>query len=264
MEKVLLIVFDTESQARLGEQALRELDAEGSITVFASALVGKDEGGQVTLERVSDQSSSPLLASTLVGALAGLVMGPVGAAVGAAGGAMFGGMYELVKRGSRAELLAVAERQLQPGKAAVIAEVDEPQVLPVETRMAAAGGVVFRLPRTDVEDLLIERELEACRTEIAELRRERHEAEGEARTVLQSRLAAAEQKLADRVRDAQAAIEAAGRVAEAKARTLEERAAAADSERRGRLQVSAADLRADYERRRARLTRALGQVDEAA
>ena len=148
------------------------------------------------------------------------------------------------------------EHHLRPGKAAVVAEVDEQRVLPLEARMEAEGGLVFSQPRTEVEDLLIERDLAARRVEIAALHAEYACATGDARAQLLGRIETVERRLQAAIQDAEAAITEAGRTAEAKARRLEE-AAAAGAGDQAQLQAGAAHLRADHDRRRARLQRAL-------
>ncbi len=52
----------------------------------------------------------------------------------------------------RQELLAEVEQSLQPGKAAVVAEVWEESTLPVDTRMVKLNGVVYRRSREEVLD----------------------------------------------------------------------------------------------------------------
>lgn len=75
-----------------------------------------------------------------------------------------------------------------PGKAAVVAEVWEEWVLPVDVRMAAAGGMVFRRKRVEIADAQIERDIETLRAEDAALEDELSRATGETRAMLQKRL----------------------------------------------------------------------------
>ncbi len=83
----------------------------------------------------------------LTGSLIGLIGGPVGVAVGATAG-MYGGMlYDSAQLGIGEDFIAEVAEYLQPGKAAVVAEVWEEWTMPVDTRMEALGGVVFRRSR---------------------------------------------------------------------------------------------------------------------
>jgi hypothetical protein len=84
--------------------------------------------------------------------LIGLLGGPVGLAVGAVTGAAAGSLYDLAQLGVSEDFVAEVSRQLSPGKAAVIAEVDEEWITPLDARMEPLGGVVFRRSRGEFID----------------------------------------------------------------------------------------------------------------
>jgi uncharacterized membrane protein len=71
MDKMLVAVFDNESKAYEGSRILRELDAEGSIEVFAISVIVKDASGKVTVKEVADQGP----VGTAVGLFAGCLLG---------------------------------------------------------------------------------------------------------------------------------------------------------------------------------------------
>ena len=75
-------------------------------------------------------------------------------------------VYDLANLGVGEDFLTEVAEYLQPGKAAVVAEVWEEWTVPVDTRMEALGGVVFRRSRNEVLDIVIERDVEAlkCRS----------------------------------------------------------------------------------------------------
>ena len=54
MDRMLVVVFDTEKKAYEGKKALMELDGEGSIVVYAYAVVSKDADGKVTVRQSDD------------------------------------------------------------------------------------------------------------------------------------------------------------------------------------------------------------------
>ena len=57
MEKMLVVVFDSESKAYDGTNALAQLDRDGSITVHAGIVIKKNaEGKTVVLKTVDDLS----------------------------------------------------------------------------------------------------------------------------------------------------------------------------------------------------------------
>ena len=45
MDRMLVVVFDTESKAYEGKRALLDLDSDGSIVIYASAVVAKNADG---------------------------------------------------------------------------------------------------------------------------------------------------------------------------------------------------------------------------
>jgi len=67
---------------------------------------------------------------------------------GAAAGSLGGMLVDLNIAGVNDEFLDDVGKELSPGKYAVVAEVEEGWTLPVDTKMEALGGVVYRSKRT--------------------------------------------------------------------------------------------------------------------
>ena len=88
----------------------------------------------------------------LTGSLIGLLGGPIGVAVGASTGTMIGATFDLARAGISDDFLQEMSEYLLPGKTAVITEVDEDWQAPIDTRMEALGGHVFRRNRIEIED----------------------------------------------------------------------------------------------------------------
>ena len=86
-------------------------------------------------------------AGTAIGSLIGLLGGPIGLGIGATAGVLAGGVADLHAAGVRADFIDEVSAALTPGKYALAAEISEEWVTPVDTRMEALGGVVFRTPR---------------------------------------------------------------------------------------------------------------------
>src|SRR6185369_7112015 len=86
MDRMLVVVFDNESKAYEGKEALMQLDAEGSIAVIAHAVVVKQVNGTVTVKEGDDAGLLSTLVGTSVGSLIGILGGPVGVAIGATAG----------------------------------------------------------------------------------------------------------------------------------------------------------------------------------
>ena len=51
MDKVLVVVFDNESKAYDGSRALQELQNEGSINLYAKAVIARDANEKVTVKQ---------------------------------------------------------------------------------------------------------------------------------------------------------------------------------------------------------------------
>src|SRR5579871_4384353 len=82
MERMLVAVFDTEKQAYEGLRGLSKLDVEGSIAIYAEAVIQKNADGTVATKQVEEDFPIRTLGGTALGSLIGLLAGPVGLAFG--------------------------------------------------------------------------------------------------------------------------------------------------------------------------------------
>ena len=195
MDKILVVVFESESKAYEGSLALQELQNEGSINLYAKAVIARDANGKVTVKQSGDMGPVGTSIGLLTGSLIGLLGGPVGLVIGASAGTYGGLLYDLAQLGVSQDYLDEVGKSLLPGKAAVVAEVWEDWILPVDTRMEALGGVVFRRTRIDILDDQIEKDVVAFNADLAELQAEYDQASGEAKAKLQAKIDTAKAKL---------------------------------------------------------------------
>src|SRR5437762_3140409 len=86
------------------------------------------------------------------------------------------------------ELAVLASQVSSPGTTAVIAELDEEWQAPIDTRMEALGGHVFRGNRIAVEDAYYERQIAADREELAALEAELKKVSAERKARLEARI----------------------------------------------------------------------------
>lgn len=263
MDKMIVVVFDSELKAYDGSRALLELQNEGSINLYAKAVIARDASGKVTVKQQGDMGPVGTTVGLLTGSLIGLIGGPVGVAIGAGVGMSGGVLYDLVHLGVSEDFLSEVEKSLLPGKAAVVAEVWEEWTLPVDTRMEALGGVVFRRASVDVVDEQIERDVETLHAELAELKAEHDQATGEARAKLQSKVDAAKAKMKAQQDAIQARIESSQNEMEAKIKSLEEQAAKESGARKTKREARIAELKADQKRRTELLQQAWELTKEA-
>ena len=76
MEKLIVIVFDDQTKAFAGLEALRELDRDGEISLFAAQIAAKEPNGGVRFIDTPDGVDFPLIGvSTLVGTIVGFSAG---------------------------------------------------------------------------------------------------------------------------------------------------------------------------------------------
>src|SRR5512136_1713438 len=99
MNKMIVTVFNEESRAYEGAKDLRELHAEGSLTLYATAVIAKDAKGVVNVKQAADQGPSGTVLGLTTGSLIGLLGGPVGLVVGAAIGTTAGSLYDIAQLG---------------------------------------------------------------------------------------------------------------------------------------------------------------------
>lgn len=264
MNKMIVTVFGDEKSAYEGLKALKSLHAEGSLTLHAAAVIAKDPGGRVSFKQGDDQGPVGTFLGLVTGGLVGMLGGPVGLAVGAATGTVAGSIYDLVTLGVGDDFLTEVSQNLTPGKVAVVAEIDEEWVTPLDTRMEALGGYVFRRARGEFIDAQIERELAADRAELARLKAEYNQAVGEVKAKLEAKVDAAEKKFEARRTLIRERIDAIEREGEAKIEALEEQAAKATAEKRAKLELRIARERAEHKARVGKLRQAWQLVKEAA
>jgi uncharacterized membrane protein len=256
MDKILVIIFDSETKAYEGSSALQELEREGSINLYSKAVIARDARGKVAVKQQGDMGPLGTAVGLLTGSLIGLIGGPVGVAIGAGAGTFGGLVYDLAHLGVGQDFLSEVEQSLQPGKVAVVAEVWEEWTLPVDNRMEALGGVVFRRTRVEVLDTQIERDVAALKADLAELEAERDQATGKARVKLQKRVDAVRGRLQAAQDDVQAKIKASQKETEAKIKSLQEQAAKERGERKAKREARIAELKAEQKRRSDLLKRA--------
>ncbi len=248
MDKMLVVVFPTEKAAYEGSKALSALDQEGSIVLYATAIIAKDAAGRVDVKQEADEGPLGTTVGLLTGTLVGLIGGPVGAAVGAYAGTVGGGMFDLTRAGVATDFVDEVAGSLKPGRVAVVAEINEEWVTPVDTRMEALGGEVLRRARTEVVDAQIASEQAAMNDEITELKAEAAKATGEAKAKLQARVDAANARLQGLQSRAKAAYDADKQQMEAKLRVLQDRTTKAKGEAKAGFQQRADKLRKAWER----------------
>ena len=173
MNKVIFVGFDTEQKAYEGGRALHDMHREGTLTLYNDAVVVKEPDGKVAVQRAPDAEPVGAFGGMLTGGLIGLLGGPVGAAVGLGAGTLIGAAFDLTNEGLDRDFVEDVGARLEPGNAAVIAEIDESWQVPLDTRMEALGGKLLRQTRTQIEDAYLERAVDVAQKDLAGLEAEK-------------------------------------------------------------------------------------------
>jgi uncharacterized membrane protein len=263
MDRMLAIIFNNELKAYEGARALQELQHEGSINLYAKAVIARDASGKVEVKQQGDMGPIGTAVGLLVGGLVGMIGGPVGLAIGASVGTVGGMVHDLASIGVSQDFLDEVEESLEPGKAAVVAEVWEESTLPVDTSMEDLGGAVLRHTRREVLDDPIEKDIAALKFDLAELEAERDRASRERRARLQKQVDTTRGKLQAAQDDVQARIELSQKETDAKIRSLRDQAARDNGERKAKREARIDELKADQKRRSDLLKQAWELTKEA-
>lgn len=256
MNRILIVVFDSERQAYAGYQVLKELHNEGTITLYDETVIAKDASGQASIKEPANGVPVGTVVGMVTGALVGLIGGPLGMAIGAAAGTTSGALFDLTDVGVSTDYLRRVADYLSPGKAALVAEVEEEWVLPVDTRMEAAGGTVYRRTRGEILDAQFSRDVAALEAEIDAMQAEYEQASGEAKAKLQAKIDATKADLQATRDRAKARAEAMRSESQAKVASVQAQMDKAREERKQRLAQRQTEIQAEYQERAAKLHQA--------
>jgi uncharacterized membrane protein len=226
MERMLVVVFDNEEKAYEGKKALLRLDGEGSINVYAYAVLAKHADGTAAIKQGDDSGPIGTLLGTTVGALVAMLGGPAAAAVGATAGMIGGGIFDINNVRIGEDFIDDVSKALTPGKAAVIADAEEEWTTPVDTRMEPLGGVVYRRALTEVTERVDQEEVDAMKADLAQYKAEHAKARADRQAKLQEKITQLEGKIQAHMQKVQDRRRAAERHAQLKADRLHNRAAA--------------------------------------
>jgi uncharacterized membrane protein len=263
MRKFIVVIFPNETTAYEGTRAFKELSAEGSLALYGMTVVAKDADGKIAVKQDADPGPLGTAVGAFTGSLIGLLGGPVGVVIGLGGGALLGSLSDLYNLGVSADFIQQVSQELTPGRFALIADVDEEWITPLDTRREGIGGILVREWRPDVEDALYLREVNARKAEIAQLKAELAQAREESQAKLKARVEEAQAKLHDAMDRAQAWLDQREEETQAKVNALAEQAAKAGDEARAKIEQRLREVRADYARRSEKMKQARELAKEA-
>lgn len=263
MNKMLITIFDNPTAAEAGLHALRRLHSEGDITLYATGVIAKDLAGLVNVQSAIDRDPVGASVGMAVGSLIGLLGGPLGLLLGASTGAVVGTLRDDWEVGVGMDFIDTVERQMTPGKVAVVAEVDEEWVTPVDAAMAELHGTVFRRARSETLVAQFDQDIAALKAELRELESEVSDASESAKAGLLAKATIARASLDAAVSRARQCEEAIRLEAETKADALQDQMKDARTGAHDRIEDRLKRVKSGHHARGAKLSQAWTLTKEA-
>jgi uncharacterized membrane protein len=246
MEKMLVVVFDNEAKVNKGAGALKELDREGTVSVYAGAIIKKNQNGTVTALDAQEEWPIRAVGGTAIGSLIGLLGGPVGVFLGASSGLMIGAFGDLYHAGVSAEFLDDVASTLSAGKYALVADISEEYVLPLDIRMEELGGEVFRTRKQYVEEDQLQSDIDELDADIDRWEKEMADSRAEHKAKLQAKIAKAKQKRDKKVEQLKQRRAQAEKEHHQKIEALKTKAAKAHADRKAAIEARITQINDSY------------------
>jgi uncharacterized membrane protein len=250
MDEMVAVVFRDEKAAYDGVSALWDLNSGSTLDVLTVGLIKKESDGTVSTMKMSGaEFPVATAAGTGLGAVIGALAGPAGLVAGGIVGAWAGLIGDLYGAGIDAEFVSDVSAALTPGKWAVVAEVEEEWVTPLDMRMEALGGVVYRTPRSVLRADQWKQERSADKEQLEQLKIEHAKALADRKAKLQAQIEKLSQRIDAKLARAQARAKEVTREYEARLQALEQKAAKEQGDAKAALQARLVKLRSDYQSR---------------
>jgi len=263
MNKMLVAVFDNENKAFEGLSALKDLHKKGDITLYASAVVNKNEKGEVHLKTAADDGPVGTATGLFTGSLIGLLGGPIGLAVGALTGTVAGLIFDVSADDINTTFVDEVSAALTRGKTAVIAEIDEEWTVPVDTKLDSLNAMVFRRLKYEVTEDQLARESEATAAEFKSLKEELKQAKEEDKAAIKAAIAKLQNK-AQAINDQlKTKLSEAKSQLDAKVNTMQEQTKHARERRKAKIEKRISAVKEEYKLRTEKLKQASKLIGEA-
>ncbi|MEM6842684.1 MAG: DUF1269 domain-containing protein [Bacteroidota bacterium] len=262
MNRIIVSIFDSEENAFKGQSALKELHQNGDISLYASAVLSKNDHGKVEMKTISEKGPLGTRVGLVAGAFIGLMGGPIGIAVGASVGALGGMIYDTNNASLDAGFIDEVAAELEHGKTAVIAEVEEVWTTPIDTKLESLNAIVFRRNQSEVVDEQLSREAEATQTEILELKEELADAKAEHKAKIEAQLTTAKEKMKTLKEIAERKLSELVDETKAKTTELEKQIASASERKKKKLEKRKEELQATFNARKEKFDYAINKFKD--
>jgi len=147
-------------------------------------------------------------------------------AIGATAGMAVGSTVDLDNVRVGSDFIDDVQKVLSPNKFALIAEVDEDWTAPVDTRMEAIGGTVFRRALSEVSQTADDEDIAAMKADLAQMKAEHAKAQADRKAKLQDKIYQLDSKIEAQLQKAKLRRLAAQRRAQEKVKILKAKAEA--------------------------------------
>jgi uncharacterized membrane protein len=264
MDKMLVAVFDSDTAAFDGLNALRDLHRDNDITLYGWAVIIKDKTGKINIRQPPEEGGAPLGAALglLTDKLLKVLRGPAGLAIGASLPGLTGFLFDLDMSRIGSKFLEEVAQALTPGKAAVLAEVDESSTTRIDERLRKLGAMVFRrLPAEIIEDQFVA-ESAGFEAKLKTLDRKLEQALAENRAAIQKDIEDARKHRKAAQAHARARLGQAKAEMEAKLKVLQDQAEGAGERAKAQIERRMADLKANFDLRSGKLSQASNVSNE--
>ena len=145
MEKMIQALFDSESEAFKGLQAIQQLDEAQDISLGDSYVLTKDDNGVVSLRSAKDEAEGySAIGGGILGGLVGLLAGPLGFLVGIGAGMVVGAAGDTVRAEGVSDYLDDISANIPNGKSVLIAHVWEDWEAPIDTVLSPLSTDIRR------------------------------------------------------------------------------------------------------------------------
>lgn len=264
MSKFILVAFPNEEKAYEGMRALHKLHDEGSISLYSTTVIKREEDGSLLVKQREDEGPVGTGVGALAGGLIGLLGGPVGGAIGFGTGTLLGSLQDLYDLGVDEDFINEVSQKFAPGKTALVAEVSEDWVTPLDSRMEAiGGGTVVREWRDDFIHDRAQRRIDALKAELARRKEEHAKTKADMQAKASKRVDEVREKLKKNDEKARTRLEQHKKEADAKIAKLQEQASKTNADAKAKIDKRIAEMRTDQEKRAGKLKQALDQTQEA-
>ncbi|MGB0042707.1 MAG: DUF1269 domain-containing protein [Terriglobales bacterium] len=227
MNRLLVAVFNEIGKAFEGRDALKSLDRDDSITLYAYAIITKNADGTSLVNEEHGAGAVGSVLGSSLGSLIGLLGGPAGVAIGAIAGSVAGGTTDLDKARIGDDFVNEVTKQLTPGKSALAAEIDEDWTPWINLRMEELGGVVYRRDLSEAEHEANEEEIAAMKARLARMKAEHAQIRADHKAKLLEKINQLDTKIQQQLQRAKERHEITKTKDQAKVKVLEAKAAQA-------------------------------------